>query len=156
MVQEIFQIPVDLIDPHPMNPRKDLGDLTELVASIKRSGIMQNLTIVRSAQEPNRFTCLIGHRRLAAAKLAGLANVPAAIINNMSEKDQIATMVAENMQRNDLTITEQAGAVQLMLDFGDDFSTIAERTGLSESTVRRRAKLSQYDPKAIDVKSING
>lgn len=150
MVEQIFQIPVDLIDPHPMNPRKDLGDLTELVASIKRSGIMQNLTIVRSAQEPNRFTCLIGHRRLAAAKLAGLANIPATIIDTMSEKDQIATMVAENMQRNDLTITEQASAVQLMLDFGDDFSTIADRTGLSESTVRRRAKLNQYDKKALD------
>ncbi|MBR3038577.1 MAG: ParB/RepB/Spo0J family partition protein [Fibrobacter sp.] len=150
MVQEIFQIPVDLIDPHPMNPRKDLGDLTELVASIKRSGIMQNLTVVHSTKAPNRFTCLIGHRRLAAAKLAGFATVPASIAEGMSEKDQIATMVAENMQRNDLTITEQAGAVQLMLDFGDDFSTIAERTGLSESTVRRRAKLSQYDPKAID------
>lgn len=52
MVQEIYQIPVDLIDQHPMNPRKDLGDLTELVTSIKRSGIMQNVTIVRSAQEP--------------------------------------------------------------------------------------------------------
>lgn len=146
----IFQIEVDRIDPHPLNPRKNLGDLTELKASIKKSGIMQNLTVVPKDDEERRYTVVIGHRRLAAAKLLKLETVPCVIRNDMDEKEQVATMIAENMQRNDLTITEQAGAVQLMLDFGDDYATIAERTGLSESTVRRRARLNQFDKKAVE------
>lgn len=147
----IFEVPVDLIDPHPLNPRKELGDLSELMTSIKQSGIMQNLTVIeRDDMEPIRYMCLIGHRRLAAAKRVGLKTVPTAILQDITEKEQVAIMIAENMQRNDLTIAEQAGAIQLMLDFGDDFAAIADRTGLSESTVRRRAKLSQYDRGMLD------
>ena len=141
----IFDIMTDKIEPHPQNPRKDLGDLTELCRSIEENGIMQNLTVVPLDNENKRFRCIIGHRRLAAAKKLGLASVPATIAWDMDEKEQIATMIAENMQRADLTITEQAQAVQLMLDLGEDFESISERTGLSESTVRRRAKLNRYD-----------
>lgn len=77
----ITQISVNLIDPHPENPRKDLGDLTELAESIKANGIMQNLTII--PKDGGRYTVVIGHRRLAAAKKAGLATVPCAIIHDM-------------------------------------------------------------------------
>lgn len=146
----IFDIEVDQIEPHPQNPRKDLGDLTELCESIKANGIMQNLTVVPLDDQYTRFRCVIGHRRLAAAKKVGLEKVPATIVPDMDEREQIAVMVAENMQRADLTIPEQVGAVQLMLDLGEDFGSIADRTGLSESTVRRRAKLNKYDKKALD------
>lgn len=146
----IFDIAVDQIEPHPQNPRKDLGDLTELCESIKANGIMQNLTVVPLDDQYTRFRCVIGHRRLAAAKKVGLHSVPATIADGMDEKEQIAVMVAENMQRADLTIPEQAQAVQLMLDLGEDFGSIADRTGLSESTVRRRAKLAAYDQGALE------
>lgn len=146
----IFDIAVDQIEPHPQNPRKDLGDLTELCESIKANGIMQNLTLVPLDDQYTRFRCVIGHRRLAAAKKVGLHSVPATIADGMDEKEQIAVMVAENMQRADLTIPEQAQAVQLMLDLGEDFGSIADRTGLSESTVRRRAKLAAYDQGALE------
>lgn len=145
----IFQIPVAHIEPHPQNPRKDLGDLTELCDSIRKNGIMQNLTVVPLDDSMTRFRCVIGHRRLAAAKEVGLFAVPATIAENMDEREQLATMIAENMQRADLTIPEQAQAVQLMLDLGEDFGSIADRTGLSESTVRRRAKLAAYDQTAL-------
>jgi len=145
----IFQIPVSKIEPHPQNPRKDLGDLTELCDSIQRNGIMQNLTVVPLDDDMNRFRCVIGHRRLAAAKKVGLFAVPVTIAQDMDEREQLATMIAENMQRADLTIPEQAQAVQMMLDLGEDFESIADRTGLSESTVRRRAKLAAYDQTAL-------
>lgn len=145
----IFDIMLDKIEPHPQNPRKDLGDLSELVRSIKENGIMQNLTVVPLDEDNKRFRCVIGHRRLAAAKKAGLASVPASIAWDMDEKEQIATMIAENMQRADLTIPEQAQAVQMMLDLGEDFEQISDRTGLSESTVRRRARLAKYDQTAL-------
>ena len=137
----IFQIPVSKIEPHPQNPRKDLGDLTELCDSIQKNGIMQNLTVVPLDDDMNRFRCIIGHRRLAAAKKIGLFAVPVTIAQDMDEREQIATMIAENMQRADLTLPEQVGAVQLMLDLGEDLEQIVERTGLAKSTIRQRAKI---------------
>lgn len=136
-------INIDLIDPHPDNPRKDLGDLTELAESIQINGIFQNLTLV--GPKDGRYTVIIGHRRLAAAKLAGVTEVPCKVAQ-MSPKEQVATMLLENMQRNDLTIYEQAHGFQMMLDFGDSIEDIAEATGFSKSTVRHRVKLMELDP----------
>ena len=56
------------ICPHPNNPRKDLGDLTELRASVKKHGVMQNLTVI-PMDEPGKYMALIGHRRSEAARL---------------------------------------------------------------------------------------
>ena len=97
----IQYIGVDKIYPHPDNPRKDLGDLTELADSIVTNGVLQNLTVVPWYAVNNRreqttdhesmadsYTAVIGHRRLAAAKLAGLEEVPC-IISGMSPKEQV-------------------------------------------------------------------
>ena len=64
-------------------------------------------------------------------------------------KEQIGIMLAENMQRADLTEPEQAEGFQLMLDLGDTVSSISETTGFSESTIRRRLKMAQYDMKQV-------
>ena len=66
----IKNISIELISPHPDNPRKDLGDLTELAESIKTNGILQNLTVVSG--RTTAYTVIIGHRRLAASALARL------------------------------------------------------------------------------------
>ena len=142
----LVEIPLISISPHPQNPRKDLGDLTELAESIRTTGILQNLTVVRN--EDYTYTVIIGHRRLAAAKLAGLETVPCAVVE-MSEDDQLATMLAENMQRSDLTVYEQAEGIQLLLDRSFSISDIAEKTGFSESTIRRRTKLLELDKEAF-------
>jgi ParB family chromosome partitioning protein len=141
-----LMVPVDMIEPHPDNPRKDVGDVTELAESIKKNGIFQNLTILRDKDpETGKHTVIIGHRRLAAAKLAGLKEVPCMVVE-MDKKEQIATMLLENMQRSDLTIYEQAQGFQMMLDLGETKSEIAEKTGFSETTVRHRLKLLELDP----------
>lgn len=177
----ITNIRIDAISPHPDNPRKDLGDLTELAASIKAQGILQNLTVVpQLAMKPGYctsckiyngvvgkcreghdlhgrppcskwdvrddfvFTVVIGHRRLAAAKLAGLEDVPC-VISDMDLKTQVATMLLENMQRSDLTIWEQAQGLQMMLDFGETIGDVAKLTGFSYSTISRRVKLLELD-----------
>lgn len=139
---ELVYIPIEKLFPHPDNPRKELGDLTELVDSIKAKGIMQNLTVVPKGKDT--YTVVIGHRRLGASKVAGLNELPC-VIANMSPKEQIATMVAENMQRSDLTIYEEACGMQMMLDFGDTLENVSEQTGLSKTTVRRRVKLLDLD-----------
>ena len=143
----LVYIPTDRIDPHPDNPRKDLGDLTELADSIRQNGILQNLTVV--PQENGRYRALIGHRRLAAAQLAGLTEVPCVVVE-MSQKEQLGVMFAENVQRADLTPYEQAECLQMMIDLGETAAAVAQRTGLSEATVSRRLRLLKLDQKKFD------
>lgn len=148
----ITYISVKELHPHPDNPRKDVGDVTELAESIKVNGVLQNLTVV-----PNMVTgeitgdtwqrgykVIIGHRRLAAAKLAGLEELPCVVVE-MSEREQLSTMLTENMQRSDLTVYEQAQGFQMMLDMGDTVEDIAEKSGFSATTIRRRVKLLELD-----------
>ena len=90
----ITMIPRSKLEPHPDNPRKDLGDLTELAASIKRSGILQNLTVVPAPGRPGFYRVIIGHRRLAASEIAGLDELPCSI-EDMDLPTQIATMLAK-------------------------------------------------------------
>lgn len=147
MIMRSVMIDVRKIKQHPMNPRKDLGDLTELIDSIRKQGILQNLTVVsdpEASEEFERFIAVIGHRRLAAAKSAGLSEVPCNIVE-MTMQEQLVTMMSENMQRADLTPYEQAHGFQTMLDFGEDLESITVKTGFSESTVRRRLKLLELD-----------
>jgi ParB family chromosome partitioning protein len=151
-------IEVEKITPHPHNPRGDLGDLTELTESLKINGVLQNLTVVpwfskvtgKGADDPKKqeemgYIVVIGHRRLAAAKAAGLAEVPCAI-STMGLRDQIATMLLENIQRTDLTVYEQAQGFQLMLDLGETVKGVSEKTGFSETTIRKRTDLLSLDP----------
>lgn len=141
-MKQLVMLPVKEIQPHPNNPRKDLGDLSELTESIKKNGIMQNLTVVKN--EGGGYTVIIGHRRLEAAKAAGVSEVPCAVAE-LDEGEQLATMLLENMQRQDLTVYEQAEGIQLLLDMDFSVTDIAQKTGFSESTVRRRTKLLELD-----------
>lgn len=146
---EIVTIPIEKLKHHPDNPRKDLGDLTELTESIKASGIMQNLTVVRDHMSmKGEFLVVIGNRRMEAAKNAGLKNLPCAI-SDMDHREQVATMLQENMQRADLTVYEQAQGFQMMMDLGYKAEEISEKTGFSETTVRRRLKMAEMDPKLL-------
>lgn len=145
---EITNIACRRLHPHPDNPRKELGDLTELAASIKENGIFQNLTVIpghylnsreyiakcvdeggdaaaaaaawtpKAVWSSDDYTIIIGHRRAAAAQQAGLFEVPCVVVE-MDEREQLQTMMIENMQRSDLTTYEQAQGFQLMLDLGD-------------------------------------
>lgn len=155
----ITNINAKLIHQHPDNPRKDLGDLTELSESIKKKGIMQNLTVVPGYWDENRahheegYTLIIGHRRFAAGKMAGVTMYPCRIVQDMSYKDQVGTMLEENMQRIDLTVLEQAEGFQMMLNLGDTEEQIAEKTGFSRTTVRRRLEIAKLDRDLVKEKT---
>jgi len=141
-------IAIEKLHPHPDNPRKVIGDIDELADSIKANGILQNLTVVPMNDDWTEFTVIIGHRRLAAAKQAGLTELPCAVVE-MTEKEQLSTMLTENMQRSDLTVYEEAKGFQLLLDLGDTVAEVAEKTGFSESKIRRRVKLCELDEEAF-------
>ena len=146
MPNEIVMMPVDRLMHHPENPRKDLGDLQELSDSIKVRGILQNLTIVSADGVPGKYYVVIGNRRMEAAIMAGLTEVPCSI-SDMDQKTQIATMLSENMQRKDLTVYEQAEGFQMMMDLGFKPKEIGEKTGFSEKTVKDRLKLTKLNKK---------
>ena len=141
-------IAIEKLHPHPQNPRKVIGNIDELAESIKANGILQNLTVVPMNDDWTEFTVIIGHRRLAAAKQAGLTELPCAVVE-MTEKEQLSTMLTENMQRSDLTVYEEAKGCQLLLDLGDTVAEVAEKTGFSESKIRRRVKLCELDEEAF-------
>lgn len=182
---EITNIACRRLHPHPDNPRKELGDLTELAASIKINGIFQNLTVIpghyMTAEEyadsvaadggsrqsamavwnpkimwsSDDYTIIIGHRRAAAAQQAGLFEVPCVVVE-MDEREQLQTMMIENMQRTDLTTYEQAQGFQLMLDLGDTVEQVASKSGFSQSTIRRRVKLLSLDRDAFRRAELRG
>lgn len=145
---KLQMIPTDKLHPHPDNPRKVIGDVSELAESIKANGILQNLTVVPNDDNWDDFTVIIGHRRLAAAKQAGLTELPCAVVE-MTEKEQLSTMLTENMQRSDLTVYEQAKGFQMLIDLGDSVAEVVEKTGFKESTVRRRLKLAELDEESF-------
>lgn len=137
------------LHPHPDNPRKDLGDLEELKASIKEHGIMQNLTVVPIDDNFNDFRILIGHRRFAASE-GILFKMPCVIAEGLSDREQVGIMLCENMQRSDLTFLEQAHGFQMMMDLGETIETISDKTGFSEATVKHRLEIAKLKKKSID------
>ena len=149
MNKTITMIPVAELYPHPNNPRKNLGDLTELADSIAAKGVLQNLTVVPGHDgRMDGYTVIIGHRRLAAAKKAGLDALPCSIVD-LTEQEQIETMLLENMQRSDLTVYEQAQGFQMMLDFGQSMDEVAKKTGFSRNTIKHRLEIMKLDQKVL-------
>lgn len=153
-MNQMQYIPIEQLHHHPKNPRLDLGDLTELSESIRQRGVMQNLTVV-PRPDGDGYWVVIGNRRMEASKKAGLSELPC-VVADMTEKEQASTMVLENMQRSDLTLYEQAHGFQMMMDLGMSEKEISEKTGFSESTVRRRVKLNLFDKDAFQKKCDQG
>lgn len=154
-----LNLPISEIYYHPQNPRKVISDIDELAASIKANGILQNLTVVPGHWEseesflPDGYTVIIGHRRLTAARQAGLYEVPCTIVE-MDLQQQIQTMLLENMQRSDLTIYEEAHGFQMLLDFGNSIEEISQKSGFSQTTVRRRIKMMELDQEKLKEVSV--
>lgn len=142
-----------MLHPHPENPRKDLGDLEELRESIRENGIMQNLTVVPDF-DGDGYMILIGHRRFAASE-GIIDELPCVIADHLTEREQVGIMLAENMQRSDLTFIEQAHGFQLMMDLGDTVENISKKTGFSKQTIKHRLEISKLDKNIIETAQKN-
>lgn len=138
---EIKLINPSLIDPHPDNPRKNIGDVTDLAASIKANGLLSPLSVVPNG---SRFRVIAGHRRLMACKQAGTGAVPCFVLD-LDPLQQLEAMITENCQREQLTALEEADAIQGMLDLGATTASVAHRLGRSADYVRDRAKAASID-----------
>ncbi|MCL2493437.1 MAG: ParB/RepB/Spo0J family partition protein [Clostridiales bacterium] len=146
----VFMVSTGDIVPNPDNPRKDLGDLTELTESIRQNGVLQNLLLAENPDEsdPRPYMAVLGHRRHASAIAAGVRDVPA-IVKKMTRTEMIQAMLQENMQRQDLTPLEEAQSFQMMLDLGETVKSISEATGFSQATVKHRVEIARLDPEKL-------
>ena len=140
------EIAVGLIEPNPHQPRRrfEEGALAELAASIRARGVVQPL-IVRK-EEGVRYTLIAGERRLRAAKLAGLASVPA-IVRDYDEEAAAEVALIENLQREDLDPMEEAEAYRrLMSAYGYTQEKLAAAVGKSRPYVANLLRLLALPP----------
>lgn len=143
---KILFIPVINIYPNPMQPRRyfDPEGLRELSASIARFGILQPLTVRES---DDGYQLIAGERRLRAARLAGLQEVPCILMEADAEKSAMVAMI-ENLQRKDLDYLEEArGLALLMTRFGLKQEEIAAKIGKSQSAVANKLRLLRHSPR---------
>ena len=140
---EIKLINPSLIDPHPDNPRKNIGDVTDLAASIKTNGLLTPLSVVPNG---SRYRVIAGHRRLAACKQAGTGAVPCFVLQ-LDPLQQLEAMVTENCQREQLTVLEEADAIQGMLALGATTASVAHRLGRSAkaASIKTEVRASRDD-----------
>lgn len=142
-LRTLRSLSVEVIDESPQNPRKTFGDLGELTDSIRRKGVLSPV-LVRPMGE--RFELVYGHRRLRAARAAGLEEVPA-IVAELSDREALEEALVENAQRADVPPLEEAEAFRrLMDDHGLGAEDLAQRTGKSLASIYARLKLCELGP----------
>lgn len=139
---EILDLYVAELYPADDNPRRHLGDLTGLTASIKAVGVLEPLVVTPiDGTEPTGYRIVAGHRRAAAAKKAKLTSVPCIIRPALTDAERVEIMVIENLQREGLAPLEEAAAFEQLTGLGWTQKKIAERTGCTQSHVSKRLAL---------------
>jgi ParB/RepB/Spo0J family partition protein len=151
---ELVQFPVDVLAPHPDNPRTSLGDLDELARSIKAQGVLQPV-VVLPVGEDGRHLLVTGHRRHAAAIKANVGHVPG-VVRDLTPAEVIEAMLVENVNRSDLSTSEEVRAIERLMDLSAGKLTpakLCKRIGRSQGWVRTRMAICALPPQrreAID------
>lgn len=139
----VIFVPAAAILPNPSQPRTEFDPekLEELASSIRRHGILQPLSVRRA---DGTYQLIAGERRLRAAQLAGLTDVPC-IVMNMTDKESGMAALLENLQREDLNYIEQArGICQLMEQWSMSQEQVAASIGKSQSAISNKLRLLRH------------
>ncbi|MSR85537.1 ParB/RepB/Spo0J family partition protein [Candidatus Uhrbacteria bacterium] len=140
---EIYQIPVELVERNPHQPRVhfDHAQLEDLILSIKEHGVIQPLIV--TALPDGHYQLIAGERRLRASTIAGLATVPV-VVRTATEQEKLELAVIENVQRQDLNPIEEAKAyVRLMEEFALTQDEVSKKVGKSRPQVGNTVRLLQ-------------
>ena len=143
----VQNIPLDRIRPNPDQPRKDMGDLQGIAASIQEQGVLEPILVNES-----QFGYLIvsGERRFQASRLLGLESIPC-IIKNLSDGQVLEVALVENLQRKDLHPFEEADGLRMLMDsFQYTHDQIARKIGKSRTSVTETITLAGL---AVDVRN---
>ena len=151
----VLSVPVDDISPNPVQPRKVFrdADLMELSCSIAEYGILNPLTV---RLRNGRYELVAGERRLRAAKLAGLSEVPCILLDVGLEEASLLALI-ENLQRRDLDFIEEANGIsQLIRMFGMSQEEAARSLDKSQSAVANKLRLLRLPQDVLDSLRSNG
>ena len=146
--RRVFYLPVDKIHPNPSQPRRYFDDesLVELSRSILRYGIIQPLTVRHGL---SGYELIAGERRLRAARMAGLREVPC-LLARADEEDSPLLALIENLQRRDLHWFEEAVAIaKLISAYGLSQEQAAEKLGKSQSAIANKLRLLRLSPDCV-------
>jgi ParB family chromosome partitioning protein len=138
--RDVDRLPLDQIDPNPFQPRQDFDpeDLAALVRSIRLHGVIQPILVRPLA---GRYQLVAGERRLRAAHDAGLADIPARVVE-LDDQTACELALVENLQRNDLNPLEKGRAFESYLArYGATHEQLAEHIGVDRSTVTNFVRL---------------
>jgi ParB family transcriptional regulator, chromosome partitioning protein len=135
----LTEIPLEQIQPDPNQPRRDLGDLTELGASIRENGLIQPIVVCVTGYQA--YMVLAGERRFTASQQIGLKTIPA-IVRTVEEHQKLELQLVENLHRKDLTPLEEAESYQrLIREFSLTQETLAKRMGKSQESINETLRL---------------
>jgi ParB family transcriptional regulator, chromosome partitioning protein len=149
-------IPLSAIEPDPGQPRSTMGDLGDLVVSIREKGVLEPILVRPRPGGPDGgpsgvlYRIISGERRYRAAQEAGLYEVPA-IEMEVSDEEALEIALVENLQRKDLTPFEEAEGYRLLAEaHGYTHEEIAEAVGKARTVVTESLSLLQMPPRARD------
>jgi ParB family transcriptional regulator, chromosome partitioning protein len=126
--ETIEQLPIEAIVPDPGN-RKVVLD-AQFVNSIRTHGVIQPLLVTPHPDEEGTFHLVAGHRRLGAARKVGLGTVPA-LVRTMSDQEKLELALVDNLQRQDLSVLDEAVAMTRLVELGMSASALARGSGVS-------------------------
>lgn len=167
----VVMLPVDKIDDfegHPF-PVQDDKDMLDLVESVRKFGVLEPVTVIRSSKDPDRYEMVAGHRRKHSCVLAGVTQIPA-IVRDMDRDSAIIYMVDSNLKRENISPVVKARAYSMKLEAmkrkagrptkaqleagykpmrADE--QLAQQTGESRATIQRLTRLTKLEPELQDM-----
>ena len=144
----VMFLPARTIRPNPSQPRRVFREepLAELADSIRQHGILQPLSVRRVG---GVYELIAGERRLRAAQMAGLTEIPC-IVMSMDDRESSMAAMVENLQRQDLDFVEEArGISRLMEQWGMSQEQAAKLLGKSQSAVANKLRLLRHSPEVL-------
>ena len=141
-------IDLDLLDANPNQPRRSMGDLSDLISSIKEKGLLEPVLVRRTG---TRFQIIAGERRYHASRAAGLRQIPC-IEMEVDERGVMEISLIENLQRRDLTPFEESDAVlRLCEEFAYTHDKVAQKLGKSRSSVTELLSIARIPEEVREV-----
>ena len=145
----VLFLPIRTIRANPAQPRKIFREeaLAELADSIRQHGVLQPLSVRRVG---NSYELIAGERRLRAAQLAGLYEIPC-LVMNMDDRESAMTAMVENLQRQDLDFVEEAQGISRLMDRWDmSQEQVARLLGKSQSAIANKLRLLRHSPEVLE------
>ena len=149
--ERYIYIELDKIEDNPYQPRKEYDEeqLENLAQSIKSNGLLQPIIVAPHPDKPNFFITVYGHRRIRAIKINGEQKIKA-IVRHISQSDMQVQALIENIQRENLSIFEEALAYKALHDTGLNITQLAKSIGKSRTVVSKTLSVLNLPSEIVD------